>query len=242
MHCVRTPVLFAILLALAPLCIAQQNLTSCGSKQAEIEARGPASREDFFCAAMQKDYFVAWTTRAVDLEPTSHLMQFRENRSGLLLVRRFDWRHGYNTRIKSAAALDPASTRQFLVLTQFGGAAEEARVMFLREGVLRESDSRFGDWSEIKNFSDQKALLVIHNAISEVDAPYLFQLRGEHLHNVSSRHPEYYRAQLISQKLSVDGSNVSPTLYDQLALLVKLSGDAKSAALLKAKYKKSMPK
>ena len=124
------------------------------------------------------------------------------------------------------------------MLTQLGGASEEVRAMSLSDGFLTEQDNRFGTWNEIKRFSDHEALLVVHNEISGVDAPYIFMLRGGRFNNVSKVHPEYYKSLLISQELNIDGSNLSPTLYNQLALLVRLSGDTKDAELLMDKYQK----
>jgi len=201
--------------------------------QAVLDRIAPGRADDMQCLATAEHshtYVMAWTTRAGSAA-TSHLRLVGVETARVRVLQRIELRGGYASTLEISRRLAEDQKPVLIIVTQYGAAAAELRIMAVGAGLLRLVSKARGDEAEIVRMEDGAFVIAVHNRINGIDVPDLYRLESGRLVRCDSRYPHYYAGQLSAQHLSAD-SSVAPSLIPQFARLRFLSGDKSGAERL----------
>jgi hypothetical protein len=211
--------------------LAAQDKPACSLAETTVAEITPANAVDLNCAAIPGDdgrYFIGWTTRSKDGEPTSHLRLVRVKDEAVTILDKHRIPGGYATLFDYTARFNRRRRPIWFLTVQYGAAQQDLWLLSPRQRSFQMVDTLGGDYLETTPSGGDDDLLVAHDSVSGIDAPRLYRFRSGRFVNVSWQHPAYYRELLAKNGWSVDGKDVDPTLYPQLAHLLFLADDVES--------------
>jgi hypothetical protein len=182
------------------------------------------------CLPMPGDarvYAVSWTTRSPD-GPTSHLRLISVKADSLRILQKIELPDGFASTLELSREFTEGQKSLLVVLTQYGAAASEIRILAVSPSSLRPIFRVLADNVDFIPIENGNLVIAAHHHLNGIDVPDLYQFRSGKFAKCDSSFPGYYQKLLSAQHLSAD-SVVSPSLVPQLVHLLLLSGDAKGA-------------
>ncbi len=224
----------AMILAACSAMLTAEQGGGCGLGDDALRQIVPTPAEDLHCVETHENYVVSWTTRSAE-EATSHLRLVRVQGGSVDVLQKIDLRGGFGSGLDYSRKLAEQQRPFLIVVTQYGAAAAEIRVMAAGESSLHVVFEELGDYVDFFPGTGTNSVISVHKMVNGIDVPDLYEFRLGRFVNCNSLYPDYYRKLVKGRNFSAD-TEVSPSLVLQLARLLRLSGDAKGAERLLERY------
>lgn len=221
---------------LSPCCFAMHAENLCDTAKTAFGQIIPTAATSVSCVRLtvpQEIYVMSWTTRQGD-HVASNVSLIDASGKSLRTVQRIELRDGFGTKVSTENVVQPEKETLAFLVTDFGAAATEVRVLNYKEKRLNEVFRTEGDSVELLHLNGEALQIAVHHHLNAIDIPDLFQMRNGRFMKCNARYPQYYQHLLETQHLSRE-SEVAPSLATWFARLLELSGDSEGAKLQRAR-------